>query len=494
MSSCPVGKNCIQGTSSSAQDTSINATYSSSGISSNDLLTFSGFGLTDSNFSIYGCMDDSEIPGTNPGTFITEFKIGNAQWIECNRPNAPTGYTVNCPGSDATLYAGQCSVACDTGYISVGDGPQLSCPSAGSDFSFSGCVQAQRISDCSKVTSSGNYVTTLVSASGEVTEDVLVYCTHDAGVGYLDLVKTIGLSGIDLDQYKNYFFSSNDSSSITIEFAENNTNVEGILIKNTGDNGSTIFNGFHIHQDSIVLPMLILEYRMQGGVSTDSCNSGDWVPLSGPGSLGTDSSSQVTCPSGKTCIQGFANNGSDSSINASYNSSAIGVTDLLTFSGAGGSSDGSIIMGACNLDANIPSTVPSTFITKLRVRNVEVKSCTKPNIAGYTWSCADNLSEFTEAQCLLSCATGYESSYGGPKFSCQNDGEDFIVSGCHLPNELTENFDQNIDLSDEYYSTNWDVFIDGGDHGSVSVVDNKLKFIMGTNNWWGGSIIFKKKL
>ena len=94
MSSCPVGKNCIQGTPTLNQDSSINATYSSSSLVADDVLTFSGFGLTtDYGFSAVWCMEDSEIPGNNPGTFITEFKIGNSQWIECNRPTAPSGYT-----------------------------------------------------------------------------------------------------------------------------------------------------------------------------------------------------------------------------------------------------------------------------------------------------------------------------------------------------------------------------------------------------------------
>ena len=82
----------------------------------------------------------------------------------------------------------------------------------------------------------------------------------------------------------------------------------------------------------------------------------------------------------------FSNNGSDSPINSSYNSVAIEVGDLLTFSGAGGADDSNIIMGACNLDSNIPSSVPATFITKLWMSNVEVKACTQPNIVGYTWN------------------------------------------------------------------------------------------------------------
>ena len=68
----------------------------------------------------------------------------------------------------------------------------------------------------------------------------------------------------------------------------------------------------------------------------------------------------------------------------------------------------------------------------------------------------------------------------------------FIVSGCHLPNEITENFDQSFDLSDEYYSTNWDTFIDETNHANLSVVDNKLKYSLGGNNWWGASIISKR--
>ena len=283
MSSCPVGKNCIQGTPTLNQDSSINATYSNSNLVTDDVLTFSGFGLTtDYGFSVFACMEDSEIPGNNPGTFITEFKIGNSQWIECNRPTAPSGYTLNCPGDDATLFADQCSVACDTGYISVGEGPQLTCPVAGGDFSFSGCVQAQRISDCSKALASGNYVTTLVSATGEATENVLVYCTVDSGIGYVDVVKTINLPGIDVSQYKDYFFSSNDTSTISIEAATNSSDVKGILVKNSGNNGSTIYNGFHIHQDSVRFTDVNIEYRMQGALITNSCDTGDWVPLSKP--------------------------------------------------------------------------------------------------------------------------------------------------------------------------------------------------------------------
>ena len=109
-----------------------------------------------------------------------------------------------------------------------------------------------------------NYVTTLVSATGESTENVLVYCTVDSGIGYLDVVKTINLPGIDVSQYKDYFFSSNDTSTISIEPATNSSDVKGILVKNSGNNGSTIYNGFHIHQDSVRFTDVNIEYRMQG--------------------------------------------------------------------------------------------------------------------------------------------------------------------------------------------------------------------------------------
>ena len=97
----------------------------------------------------------------------------------------------------------------------------------------------------------------------------------------------------------------------------------------------------------------------------------------GPGYEGGQNNHLLTCPSGKTCIQGKPTSGNDASIAASYTNTSLSSTDALGWSGSGRASFSSDIVHSCSRSKTIPSTKPSTFITKLLIGDTVTKLCKK---------------------------------------------------------------------------------------------------------------------
>ena len=115
----------------------------------------------------------------------------------------------------------------------------------------------------------------------------MVWCNKESldSVGYIDLVKTFNIGGIDKDTLLAYFFKSNDNGNLTVESVENSSGTLGLLIKNSGDGAGDDNNthGFHLHQEKQVFDTVKMNYRMQGSSSTDTCDNESWIPLNGPG-------------------------------------------------------------------------------------------------------------------------------------------------------------------------------------------------------------------
>ncbi|MDE0883010.1 MAG: hypothetical protein OSB21_10480, partial [Myxococcota bacterium] len=96
------------------------------------------------------------------------------------------------------------------------------------------------------------------------------------------------------------------------------------------------------------------------------CNSGNWVPLNGPGYAGGYAGYFSSCPPGITCIQGSCTASRDLPISATFSSDQIdSTTTYLTWSGSGA---GSSVVGNCSRDALIPINLPVTWFQRVLLR------------------------------------------------------------------------------------------------------------------------------
>ncbi len=184
------------------------------------------------------------------------------------------------------------------------------------------------------------------------------------GGGWLDLVRTMNLPGIDLAAYRDRFFITNNSFAITLGVGNATTTGEpGFYVINQHTSYSHV-EGCHLKS---VLPFsrVRLSYRMQGNDEGYRCNSANWIPLHGPGYEGGHAGYLSDCPAGYSCIQGTPTLDRDAPISATYSSEAVPANALLTFSGSG---TGSAQTGNCARDPVIPVANPCTYFTRLLLR------------------------------------------------------------------------------------------------------------------------------
>ena len=90
------------------------------------------------------------------------------------------------------------------------------------------------IKNCYAARSSRAYFVDLTSPDGSKTTRTMVWCNKESldSVGYIDLVKTFNIGGIDKDTLLfAYFFKSNDNGNLTVESVENSSGTLGLLIK-----------------------------------------------------------------------------------------------------------------------------------------------------------------------------------------------------------------------------------------------------------------------
>ena len=189
---------------------------------------------------------------------------------------------------------------------------------------------------------------------------------------------------------------------------------------------------------------------MQGGTHYNVCPIANYaVPLNGPGYDGAQNKYLSTCPSGKTCIQGTPLSGSNASISASYINTSLLSNDVLTWNGSGRASFDTDIVHSCSKNKNIPSTKPSTFITKLLVGDTITKLCKKPDLrsdyAAYNINCSASVDGFNKvSECSLSCAAGY-TQFTQLELYCDETKGDFRFIGCGLSNvaQTTDNTEKS---------------------------------------------------
>ena len=123
------------------------------------------------------------------------------------------------------------------------------------------------ISSCEEANQSGVYNIDLVGNDGVLVNAVKVFCDVDSvsNEKTIDVVKTFSLDGIDINIYKDYFFKSNNTGSLSVSSLKNASDIQGILIVNESDNlNDSYSNGFHIHQDQVKFSSVNLNYRMKG--------------------------------------------------------------------------------------------------------------------------------------------------------------------------------------------------------------------------------------
>jgi hypothetical protein len=188
------------------------------------------------------------------------------------------------------------------------------------------------------------------------------------GGGWLDVVRTFALPGINLATYRDLFFVSNNAYSLTM--------VTGTTQDGTGLPGLGIINGItaaYAHTEGFHLKpvgpysRVRLAYRMQGCDSDASrCSNSNWIPLNGPGWNGGSVTHPSPCLGGYTCIQGSCTDNRDAPIAATYANDAINSANtLLSWSGSGLST---CVIDSCGRDATIPNTAPITWFTQLMLR------------------------------------------------------------------------------------------------------------------------------
>ncbi len=200
---------------------------------------------------------------------------------------------------------------------------------------------------------------------GEASFQVACDMTTEGG-GWIDLVRTFNAAGADLNIFRDMFFISNNSFDLTLGLGEEvSTALPGFYLINN----ATAFNhteGFHFRPEQLLYTQVRLKYRMQGDDEGYRCTNANWIPLNGPGWEGGYNGYQSPCPSGYSCIQGNASEGTDTPIRAEYENDDINSANtLLTWSGDGG---GSAETGNCARDPEIPIANPSTFFTRFLIR------------------------------------------------------------------------------------------------------------------------------
>ena len=307
--------------------------------------------------------------------------------------------------------------------------------------------------NCHEATESGPAKVNLTNTAGTSINEVLVHCElGNDGLGYLDVVKTFHLPGIDLDTYKNYFFISNDASAIRVTVQTNSEGTKGIVVQNAGGSSLTFKEGFHIVQTTQKFSNVKLEYRMQGATTSayPRCGNSGWVPLNGPGYNGGNSTYLSPCPVGKTCIQGNATASQDAPISATFEANNITDTNLLTFSGTGGYAMTGSVVESCMRDNLIPINESATFITNLQIHHFDwsTYSCLHPNTIGYNSTNCDTTSGAkTAANCLISCnnSLGYYQT-GNISATCSATNAKFVFSGCRKFNSIGEFISSTSDL------------------------------------------------
>ncbi|MBT6326410.1 MAG: hypothetical protein HOJ35_10605 [Bdellovibrionales bacterium] len=429
--------------------------------------------------------------------------------------NATTGYNITgCNTGGGAISSAECNISCDTNSSYIGTASK-SCINSNTDFSFGGCFDPGNITStpsCGNVSSSGVYITNLTSADGSITKDLRVYCTihSETNDGYLDIVKTFQIPGIDIDVYKDYFFTSNDSSSISVAAKTNDQGIPGILLVNTGDNGAAQNHkeGFHITQNVMRYDDVRLSYHMQGGRSSNNCSRSNWVPLNGPGYNGGNSSYLSSCSVNKTCIQGTSTYGRDAAINVEdYTNANFKANELLSFSGTGGLAE---TVYSCSESISIPKVygVPksSTFITNLLVRDSTFKICDlPPDVTGYDVSnCDTSQRNIASNQCSLTCAVNYS---GTAAASCSINGGDFALSGCYTTGDIPQvllqdnfnSYDSNF-LTDDNFTSKWSTFrtkvgnSNGNGTGGLTWENGKIWPYYVSGSHWGASIYTKNEI
>jgi len=370
-------------------------------------------------------------------TYLTKkYKLINA----CSAPLSSSRYNLsNCASSKENLTEGECKVSCKAGYNQLGNhSPWVTCPSDGAEFLLSGCFTSgeintvQKVSSCRYAPSSGIYLIDSIKENGQLLSNVKVYCEVNDTEGSINLVKTLGISGSE--GFVRGLFTSNNSSSIEVSLEKNIDGVPGILVKNLGENVSsvTLTEGFHLTQSNNRFTSIDLSYHMQGSKNNNNCSTTGNASLSGPGFNGPSNTYQSSCLLGKTCTQGRPRGRGEAPINANYNNNNLGENEILTFSGSGrAGTSGDVV---CDINPKIPSIKPSTFITKLNVVNAKEKLCTIPSsVNEYTLNCgaASVDGHYAASSCSLSCAAGYITDAQVPiDFVCEQGGRAFNLYGC----------------------------------------------------------------
>ena len=186
-----------------------------------------------------------------------------------------------------------------------------------------------------------------------------VYCDMETdGGGWIDVIKTIQK---DPSKIKMFF---EDDSIVSSKYAKNKKGEEGIVIDYAyGSHQIPI----HLNiNKTFILNNVKIAWKLQGTEDNYRCNSGNWVPLNGPGYNGNSSGYKASCKTGYNCIQGSTNNGNDKAISANYFNKSIGQKQLLTWSGSNTSYDR--VSTNCSRDYDIPSGKAALWIPKLLLK------------------------------------------------------------------------------------------------------------------------------
>ncbi len=232
------------------------------------------------------------------------------------------------------------------------------------------CSSCQEIYALGGSHGDGEYQIDLDGTGGMTPFKVWCDMTTEGG-GWLDLVRTFHLTGQDVPTLRDYFFAPQTGRTLTHYLGNETTSGDpGIGVPNSLG-GATHVSGFYF-KTKYPVQSIRLSYRMQGDEEDYRCGSTNWVPLSGPGYEGGYAQYEMPCLDGYFCIQGSPTFSRDEPIQASFNTDSFRPNYMLAFSGSG---DGSESTANCGLDPEIPSTLNSTFITKLLLKDSLVQSC-----------------------------------------------------------------------------------------------------------------------